>query len=60
MYVFYPRISNLSDKLLNFTNEFDLSQVKCGPQTATLRQFNFGFPGTYSIKSENFILLFYF
>ena len=44
--------------ILNFTNEFDLSLVKCGPQTATLRQFNFGFPGTYSIKSENFILLY--
>ena len=42
--------------ILNFTDEFDLSQVKCGPQSATLRQFNFRFPGTYSIKLNNFML----
>ena len=30
--------------ILNFTNEFDLVQIKCGPQ-ATVREFNLGFPG---------------
>ena len=28
--------------ILNFTNEFDLVKIKCGPQ---LREFNLGFPG---------------
>ena len=30
--------------ILNFTNEFNLVQIKCGPQ-ATLREFTLGFPG---------------
>ena len=31
--------------IVNFTTEFDMSIVKCGPQGETLREFNFSFPG---------------
>ena len=30
--------------ILNFTSEFDVIQIKCGPQ-GVLREFNLGFPG---------------
>ena len=30
--------------ILNFTREFNLVQMKCGPQ-GTVREFNLGFPG---------------
>ena len=31
--------------IVNFTTEFDMSTVKCGPQGEPLREFNFSFPG---------------
>ena len=31
--------------ILNFTNEFNLTEVQCGPQGTDLRLFIFGFPG---------------
>ena len=43
--------------ILNFTNVFDLSQLKCGPLGQTLREFNFGFPGMISIKKFLFKIL---
>ena len=31
--------------IVNFTTEFQMSIVKCGPQGESLREFNFSFPG---------------
>ena len=31
--------------ILNFSRNFDLTLIKCGPQGSVLREFNFGFPG---------------
>ena len=33
--------------IINFTSEFDLSQIKCGPDGAQLREFNLGLPGIF-------------
>ena len=37
--------SHTNFTIVNLTSEFHLSQVQCGPQGDTLREFNFGFPG---------------
>ena len=32
--------------ILNFSRNFDLTLIKCGPQGSKLREFNLGLPGT--------------
>ena len=35
--------------ILNFTNEFDLAQIQCGPNDALTRTFILGLPGIYNL-----------